>query len=73
MALSGTEWPPSCRPQVFSAIEVEFNSIDKHRPIRLTDHYSFSMAALDDAAVMFASVSNHGNPSTIVYRPLASW
>ena len=58
---------------VFSAIEVEFNSIEKHRPIRLTDHYSFSMAALDDAAVMFASKSNNGNPSTIVYRPLASW
>ena len=31
------------------------------------------MAALDDAAVMFASKSNHGNPSTVVYRPLASW
>ena len=58
---------------VFSAIEVEFNSTDKHRTIRLTDHYGFSMAALDDGAVMFASRSNHGNPSTIVYRPLASW
>ena len=58
---------------VFSAIEVEFNSIERHRPIRLTDHYSFSMAALDDAAVMFASKANNGNPSTIVYRPLASW
>ena len=31
---------------VFSAIEVEFNSIEKHKPIRLTDHYSFTMAAL---------------------------
>eukprot|EP00965_Chrysotila_dentata_P139277 4604979-Pleurochrysis_carterae.AAC.3 len=31
------------------------------------------MAALDDAAVMFASATNHGNPSTIVYRPLVSW
>ena len=31
------------------------------------------LAALDDAAVMFASTSNHGNPSTIVYRPLSSW
>ena len=30
-------------------------------------------AALDDAAVVFASTSNHGNPSTVVYRPLASW
>ena len=58
---------------VFSAIEVEFNSIEKHRPIRLTDHYSFSMAALTEEAVMFASTSNNGNPSTIVYRPLASW
>ena len=58
---------------VFSAIEVEFNSTERHRTIRLTDHYSFTMAALDDAAVMFASRSNHGNPSTIVYRPLASW
>ena len=58
---------------VFSAIEVEFNDASKHRPIRLTDHYSFSMAALDDAAVLFASTSNNGNPSTVVYRPLASW
>ena len=33
---------------VFSAVEVEFNSIDKHRPIRLTAHDSFSMAALND-------------------------
>ena len=31
------------------------------------------MAALDNAAVMFASRSNNGQPSTIVYRPLASW
>eukprot|EP00900_Chrysochromulina_parva_P026607 jgi/Chrpa1/8580/Chrysochromulina_OHIO_Genome00019003-RA len=58
---------------VYSAIEVEFNSTDKHRTVRLTDHYGFSMAALDDTAVMFASRSGHGNPSTIVYRPLASW
>ena len=58
---------------VFSAIEVEFNSTDKHRTIRLTDHYGFTMAALDHLAVMFASRSNNGNASTIVYRPLSSW
>ena len=82
----------------YSAIEVEFNDATKHRTMRLTDHYGFSMAALDEAAVLFASRSNHGktrpppcvllqrscpaepsrslrigNPSTVVYRPLASW
>ena len=34
----------------YSAIEVEFNDATKHRTMRLTDHYGFSMAALDDAA-----------------------
>ena len=41
--------------------------------MRMNDHYGFSMAALDDAAVVFGSRSNNGNPSTVVYRPLASW
>ena len=44
----------------YSAIEVEFNDATKHRTMRLTDHYGFSMAALDEAAVLFASRSNHG-------------
>ncbi|EOD21019.1 hypothetical protein EMIHUDRAFT_450890 [Emiliania huxleyi CCMP1516] len=60
----------------YSAIEVEFSDATKHRTMRLTDHYGFSMAALDEAAVLVASRSNHGktrNPSTVVYRPLASW
>jgi hypothetical protein len=53
--------------------QVEFNDSSLHRTMRLTDHYGFSMAALDDAAVVFASRANNGNPSTVVYRPLASW
>ena len=58
---------------VFSAIEVDFNDTEKHRTMRLTDRYGFSMAALDDAAVVFGCRANNGHPSTIVYRPLASW
>tara|TARA_B100000524_G_scaffold338016_1_gene229126 strand:- start:1020 stop:2636 length:1617 start_codon:yes stop_codon:yes gene_type:complete len=57
----------------YSAVEVEFSDAERHRTLRLTDHYSFSIAALDHAAVAFASRSNNGNPSTLVYRPLTSW
>ena len=59
--------------QTYSAIEVDFNNTEQHRTMRLTDHYNFTMAALDSAAVMFASKANNGNPSTVVYRPLNSW
>ena len=59
--------------QTYSAIEVDFNNTEQHRTLRLTDRYGFSMAALDGAAVIFGSRSNNGNPSTVVYRPLASW
>ena len=59
--------------QTYSAIEVDFNNTEQHRTLRLTDRYGFTMAALDGAAVIFGSRSNNGNPSTVVYRPLASW
>jgi hypothetical protein len=57
----------------YSAVEVDFNNTEQHRTLRLTDHYNFSMAALDDAAVVFGAKSSNGNPSTVVYRPLLSW
>ena len=63
----------SRREQTYSAIEVDFNNTEQHRTLRLTDHYNFSMAALDDAAVVFGAKSSNGNPSTVVYRPLLSW
>ena len=53
--------------------QVDFNDTEKHRTMRLTDRFGFTMAALDDNAVVFACRANNGHPSTVVYRPLASW
>ena len=39
----------------FCALEFEFSNMSKHKTIRMTDHYRFTMAALGDRGALLAS------------------
>jgi chromosome transmission fidelity protein 4 len=40
------------------AVEIELSDTTKHKNVRFTDHYNFSMAALCDSGAIFASDFN---------------
>lgn len=60
-------------------IEVLFSDTNNRKPVRLNDHYHFTMGALGEHGVVFASPT-HGEagdpdyrPSVVFYRPLDAW
>eukprot|EP00808_Paulinella_micropora_P030462 g42653.t1 len=65
----------------FHAIEISFSDASKGKPVRLRDHYQFTMCALGERAAFFASPENTdinraedpNRPSTVFYRPFRSW
>jgi len=55
-------------------IDIEFHDRALHRPVHFTDHFGFTMGALNERAAVFAC--NHqgsSSPSTIFFRPFDSW
>lgn len=42
-----------------SAIDIEFHNAAKHRPIRLVDHFGFTMGAMNEFIVALAAPSHH--------------
>jgi chromosome transmission fidelity protein 4 len=69
--------------ETHSQLEIEFSDSSRHRSVRLTDHYQFTMAALNDTAAFFASEAGElpedapedakPSASTLFYRPFQSW
>lgn len=59
-----------------SVLSIKFSDVSFHRPIRLTDHFGFSMAAMGPRGAVFASPAPEEPdqpPSTLMFRPFNSW
>ncbi|EGD80564.1 hypothetical protein PTSG_01156 [Salpingoeca rosetta] len=62
------------------AIDVEFHNASKHRPIRLVDHFGFTMGALTSSLVALAAPSHaptaesqRDHPSVLFARNIGHW
>lgn len=63
-----------------SAVDVEFHDTTKHRPIRLVDHFGFTLGALNENAFVLAAQSHEpeagdtrDHPSVLFCRNIAHW
>eukprot|EP00043_Microstomoeca_roanoka_P017979 m.189568 g.189568 ORF g.189568 m.189568 type:complete len:1080 (+) comp16746_c1_seq1:144-3383(+) len=63
-----------------SAIDIEFHNASKHRPIRLVDHFGFTMGALTPQLVALAALSHapteddpRDHPSVLFVRNIGHW
>eukprot|EP00047_Mylnosiga_fluctuans_P014704 m.40581 g.40581 ORF g.40581 m.40581 type:complete len:1133 (+) comp5621_c0_seq1:33-3431(+) len=54
-------------------VDVEFHNSEKQRPIKIVDHYGYTMGALSDHSLALAAPScsdpDHTNPSVLFCRP----
>ena len=57
----------------YCSIDIEFHDIMSRKNIHITDHYHFTMAALENHGAVFASPCTDTIPSTMSYRHPSSW
>ena len=64
----------SRREPAFSSLEITFADSAQHKPVRLRDHYGFSMAALGEhGCVMASKWESSARGSVVFYRAFDSW
>eukprot|EP00730_Choanoeca_flexa_P003859 TRINITY_DN11524_c0_g2_i2.p1 TRINITY_DN11524_c0_g2~~TRINITY_DN11524_c0_g2_i2.p1 ORF type:complete len:1032 (+),score=334.37 TRINITY_DN11524_c0_g2_i2:48-3098(+) len=63
-----------------AAVDVEFHDTNQHRPIRLVDHFGFTMGALSEQCFALAAQSHEpdetdtrDHPSVLFCRNLSNW
>ena len=64
----------SRREPAFSSLDIAFADSAQHKPVRLRDHYGFSMAALGEhGCVMASRWESSAKGSVVFYRAFDSW
>ena len=64
----------SKREAAFNSLEITFADSAQHKPVRLRDHYGFSMAALGEhGCVMASKWESSAKVSVVFYRAFESW
>ena len=66
--------------EVSSAVDVEFHNVQKHKPIRMVDHFGFTMGALGERSFIMAAPSRTPNgedvrdhPAVLFCRNISHW
>jgi len=66
--------------EVSCAVDVEFHNVQKHKPIRMVDHFGFTMGALGERSFIMACPSRspngedqRDNPSVLFCRNISHW
>ncbi|KAK5671747.1 DNA polymerase alpha accessory factor Mcl1 [Batrachochytrium dendrobatidis] len=62
----------SLKSDVHWTVNVEFHD-KSQRPFHFTDHYGYTMSALNESGAVFACQATSSTPSTIFFRPLDNW
>ena len=57
-----------------ASIDIEFHDRSSFKPVHMTDHFKYSMAALGEKGALFATeLRGQSSPSSIYFKPMGNW